>query len=575
MHAPHPASWNSHINANALPGDSKFFGNPNGPASKSQQSKLSFQTPKNSSSASNNASRKRSEIKAEAVTEEGINKSVHENSNEKEPTLENGVSAISEIHEEGQPMNDDDPQCETISFTKRSNSEIQENEDEDEDEPVRKRSRRTERDEMMNPPTEKDASTSANGDHSKMKATTSDAKKRKAEPKPSSSKAEASKKSKSVAVLVDRSQTKTSYVSEEQEAVIAGKYKKGDNKPAKESNVGADNDLVDPSEEEYTGKAHEATQSILENRSNDPYPDWKSGEPVPYAALCTTFALIEMTTKRLAIMAHCTLFLRQVLRLTPRDLLPTVQLMINKIAADYTGIELGIGEHLIMKAIGESTGRSIDVVKADNKSIGDLGLVAMKSRSTQKTLYKPKPLNVRGVLDGLMVIATTSGDGSQTLKVSGIKKLLSAADSANAGKVNKGIDIANDKGGASESKFIIRFLEGKLRLGLAERTILISLAHAMVGHEEAMKSNKPPSSDKLEKGTAILKTVYRQVTICLISVCALINVQRIAELRRCRSCNGRTRHIQSARALHVTTRHTLEAYAGKTHEGHYGSSRSV
>lgn len=257
---------------------------------------------------------------------------------------------------------------------------------------------------------------------------------------------------------------------------------------------------------EVAAKAREKVQSTLKSSGKDPYPDWKPGEPVPYAALCTTFSLIEMTTKRLVISAHCSLFLRQVLRLTPQDLLPTVQLMINKLAADYAGIELGIGESLIMKAIGETTGRSLQVIKADQNEIGDLGLVAAKSRGNQPTMFKPKPLTVRGVLEGLMAIATTSGGGSQGLKIAGIKKLLSAADATKAGK---GIDITQDKGGPSEAKFIIRFLEGKLRLGLAEKTVLVAIAHAMVMHETGQKGEKVPSSEKLAQGEAILKTVYR------------------------------------------------------------------
>ncbi|CZR41216.1 uncharacterized protein FPRO_10805 [Fusarium proliferatum ET1] len=257
---------------------------------------------------------------------------------------------------------------------------------------------------------------------------------------------------------------------------------------------------------EVAAKAREKVQTKFKSKTKDPYPDWKPGTPVPYAALCTTFSLVEMTTKRLIIMEHCSLFLRQVMRLTPEDLLPTVLLMINKLAPDYAGIELGIGESLIMKAIGETTGRSLQVIKADQKEIGDLGLVAVKSRSTQRTMFKPKALTIRGVHQGLMNIATVTGNGAQGRKVDGIKKLLAAADANSTGKV----DITKDKGGPSEAKFIIRFLEGKLRLGLAERTVLVSLAQAIVAHE-ADANGKVPSTSDLEKGESILKTVYSEL----------------------------------------------------------------
>ena len=262
----------------------------------------------------------------------------------------------------------------------------------------------------------------------------------------------------------------------------------------------------DDEKPEVAAKTREKVQTTLKAKTKDPYPDWKPGTPVPYAALCTTFSLIEMTTKRLVIAAHCSLFLRQVLRLTPGDLLPTVLLMINKLATDYAGIELGIGESLIMKAIGESTGRTLAVIKQDQKEIGDLGLVAVKSRANQPTMFKPKPLTVRGVHKGLMDVATTSGNGAQGRKVDYIKKLLSAADGHSSGK----IDITKDKGGPSEAKYLVRFLEGKLRLGLAEKTVLVSLAQAMVCHEiEAKSPGKVPSTEQLAKGEAILKLVHR------------------------------------------------------------------
>ena len=301
----------------------------------------------------------------------------------------------------------------------------------------------------------------------------------------------------------DKTTSEVEEVEEKQEEV-AVKDEMDEEEDEEDENGDSDEDKP-----EVAAKAREKVQSTLKSHGKDPYPDWPSGSPVPYAALCTTFSLIEMTTKRLIISAHCLLLLRQILRLTPQDLLPTVQLMINKLAADYAGIELGIGESLIMKAIGETTGRSLQVIKADQNEIGDLGLVAAKSRSNQPTMFKPKALTVRGVHDGLMNIAIISGDGSQGRKVAGIKKLLSAADASLAGKGSKGIDITKDKGGASEAKFIIRFLEGKLRLGLAEKTVLVALAHAMVIHETESKGSKVPSADQLAKGEAILKSVYR------------------------------------------------------------------
>lgn len=271
---------------------------------------------------------------------------------------------------------------------------------------------------------------------------------------------------------------------------------------------------------EVAAKARAKVQSTLKSTGKDAYPDWKAGDPVPYAALCTTFSKIELTTKRLEIMAHCSAFMRQVARLTPEDLQPTVLLMVGKLAADYAGIELGIGESLIMKAIGESTGRNLKIIKEDQQKIGDLGLVAAKSRSNQPTMFKPKPLTVRGVHEGLMKIATVEGQGAQGRKVDGIKKLLSSADT-NLAK-GQSVDITKDKGGPSEAKFIIRALEGKMRLGLADKTVQVSLAHAMVFHTVSKDNNKIPSEADLKKGEEVFKAVYNELPAYEVVVPALL-----------------------------------------------------
>ena len=289
---------------------------------------------------------------------------------------------------------------------------------------------------------------------------------------------------------------------------------------ASEKEVEVSEEEEEEEKPEVAKKVREKVQTTLKSSGKDPYPDWKAGEPVPYAALCTTFSKIELTTKRLEILAHCSLFLRQVLRLTPNDLLPTVLLMIGKLAADYAGVELGIGESLIMKAIGETTGRNLKIIKEDQQKIGDLGLVAAKSRQNQPTMFKPKPLTVRGVHEGLMKIATTEGQGAQGRKVDGIKKLLSAADT-NLGK-GQTVDITQDKGGPSEAKFIIRALEGKMRLGLADKNLQVALAHAMTAFAVSQDGKQVPSEAEMKKGEEVFRAVYNELPSYEVIVPALL-----------------------------------------------------
>jgi len=97
---------------------------------------------------------------------------------------------------------------------------------------------------------------------------------------------------------------------------------------------------------------------------------------VPYSALSSTLLLIEETSARLEIIRILSNFFRSVLSLSPNDLVHCVYLCVNKVAPDYDGIELGIGETIILKAIADSTGRTVEQLKLDYKSKGDLGLVA-------------------------------------------------------------------------------------------------------------------------------------------------------------------------------------------------------
>ncbi|KAK6348161.1 hypothetical protein TWF718_005974 [Orbilia javanica] len=246
---------------------------------------------------------------------------------------------------------------------------------------------------------------------------------------------------------------------------------------------------ADSEDEDQSALVKKAEQiKKLVSAKKHPYPDWKQGAPVPYAALCKTFELIDQTRKRLEITAHTSLFLQQVLRLSPKELVTVVHLMLNRLAADYMGIELGIGESLIMKAISESTGRSMDKLKSMQTEVGDLGLLAYQSRNAQPTLFKPLPLTVEKIFQGLYKVATTKGDGAMTNKVGEIKKLLAACQ-------------------GEEAKFLVRGLEGKLRLGLADATVLQATAQAIITHEKE-KQGKIVSASDLVAAENILKEVF-------------------------------------------------------------------
>ncbi|KAK7528675.1 DNA ligase [Phyllosticta citriasiana] len=233
--------------------------------------------------------------------------------------------------------------------------------------------------------------------------------------------------------------------------------------------------------------------------------DWKAGEPVPFAALCQVMSKIENTSGRLEMQNYATRFFCQVLRLTPDDLLHIVLLLVNKLAADYKGIELGVGEALIQQTIAEATGREKKKIVEQHNKVGDWGLVAAQSRANQPTMFKPKPLSVRSVREDLIKISRISGSGTNKSKLGIMTKLLCAADAH--GKV----DTSDEKGGPSEAKFITRFFEGKLRLGLAEQSVLLCLAHALAAYKLDATFETMPTPEELQKSEQLLKDVYSEL----------------------------------------------------------------
>jgi len=96
--------------------------------------------------------------------------------------------------------------------------------------------------------------------------------------------------------------------------------------------------------------------------------------------LAKTFEVIEGTSSRIEITKILATFLASAIELSPKDLAPCVYcelsfmipclhsipdnlVCLNRLGPLYEGLELGIAETSIIKAIAESTGRTVDLTK--------------------------------------------------------------------------------------------------------------------------------------------------------------------------------------------------------------------
>ena len=179
-----------------------------------------------------------------------------------------------------------------------------------------------------------------------------------------------------------------------------------------------------------------------------------------FAPVVEAFEQMEQTSSRLAL----TEYLVGLLKKTPPAIIDKVTYLIQgKLYPDYEGIELGVAEKMVVRAIASSSGKDQSQIERIYKKTGDLGDAAgeaMKSKS-QSTLFS-EPMTVERVYSTFDRVARTAGPGSQETKLRLISSLLNDAT-------------------AAEGRYIIKFIMGQLRLGIADYTVLDALAIAFTG----------------------------------------------------------------------------------------------
>jgi DNA ligase-1 len=133
------------------------------------------------------------------------------------------------------------------------------------------------------------------------------------------------------------------------------------------------------------------------------------------------------------------------------------------LAPPYEGIDLGLGEKFAVAAIASAAGYSKEEVHNHYKKTGDLGLTAQELLGKKKQLaLSEREMDVTYVHNALLKIAKTGGTGSQELKIKYLTEMLNNATPL-------------------EARYIIRFVLGRLRLGVGDPTILDALSVCKFG----------------------------------------------------------------------------------------------
>ena len=177
---------------------------------------------------------------------------------------------------------------------------------------------------------------------------------------------------------------------------------------------------------------------------------------------------MEQTTSRLMLTDHLVYLFQK----TPSGAIDKVVYLIQgKLYPDYEGVELGLAEKMVLRALSQSiVGLDIGSLFKIYRETGDLGdtaskIIKAKKNKSQSTLFSSEKMTVERVYLTLDKIARTTGPGSQELKIRLVSSLI------------------NDST-AREARFIIKLIMGKLRLGIADHTVMDALAIAFTGNKQ-------------------------------------------------------------------------------------------
>jgi DNA ligase-1 len=182
-----------------------------------------------------------------------------------------------------------------------------------------------------------------------------------------------------------------------------------------------------------------------------------------FSIISDAFQKMEGTSKRLEL----TDILVKLLQEIPEDIISkAIYLIQGKLRPNFEGVELGIAEKLVMRAMSKSVGIPLKKIEEDYNKGGDLGQTAENILQQKiQTTFTSEIITLEKVYETLFKISNLEGKGSQEMKMKYVSSMLNDAT-------------------PQESKFILKILLGTLRLGIAENTVMDALAIAFTGKKE-------------------------------------------------------------------------------------------
>jgi DNA ligase 1 len=176
-----------------------------------------------------------------------------------------------------------------------------------------------------------------------------------------------------------------------------------------------------------------------------------------FQTMADAFASLETTSRRSEMIGILAGLFREA---SSSDIARVIYLLQGRVAPPFEPVEFGVGARLIIRAEALAANRSEEEVEELSRQAGDLGDVirSLMPGTGAKT-------SVTDVFDRLTAIAKAGGAGSTEKKVQQLASLLQHLS-------------------GPEDKYIVRIVQGHLRLGVGDPTILDALSHTVAGSKE-------------------------------------------------------------------------------------------